>query len=125
MIDYMVRKYVSTNSFRISLQAGDLILADKGFLIYDLLPRDVYLNVPSFLSARKQFTKEEAVFTRRIARSRIHVERGIERMRNYKILHCISAPMRPYIDKIVQVCAALVNFQSPTIAGVFDAYCGF
>ena len=43
------------------LQAGDLILADKGFVIHDLLPKSIYLNMPAFLSGKKQFSNEEAV----------------------------------------------------------------
>jgi len=40
------------------LEPGDLILADKGFLIHDLLPRGVSVNVPPFLF-RPQFTHAE------------------------------------------------------------------
>lgn len=101
------------------LKAGDLILADKGFLLHDIVPRGVFLNLPAFLRGKKQFTKEEAIFSRKIARSRIHVERAIERMRNYTILEKIFAKERWYCDTIVQVCGALVNLQSPLIDGVF------
>ncbi len=103
-------------------QAGDLILADKGFIIHDLLPKNVFLNLPAFLSGKTKFSKQEAVFSRKIAGCRIHVERAIERLRNYKILEYINAPLRPFVDKIVQVCAVLVNMQSPIIAGVLQNY---
>ena len=86
------------------LQAGDLILADKGFVIHDILPKNVFLNMPAFLSGR------------------IHVERAIERLRNYKILGYINGHLRPFTDMIVQVCAALVNLQTPIIAGIFQEY---
>ncbi len=97
-------------------------MADKGFLIYDLLPKNVFLNLPAFLAGKTQLTKEEAAFSRKIASCRIHVERAIERMRNYKILHTITAPLRPFVNKIVQVCATLVDLQSPIIAGVLQNY---
>lgn len=42
------------------LKAGDLILADKGFNIYDKLSSGVSLNIPPFLSHKAHFTKEEA-----------------------------------------------------------------
>ena len=100
------------------LKAGDLILADKGFLIHDIMPHGVFLNLPAFLRGKKQFTK--AIFSRKIARSRIHVERAIERMRNYAILTKVAAKERWYCDVIVQVCGALVNMQSPLIQGVFE-----
>ena len=78
------------------LKAGDLILADKGFLIHDLLPNNIYLNLPAFLSGKTQFTKNEAIFSRKIAGCRIHVERAIERLRNYKILDNTDSRLRPF-----------------------------
>jgi len=104
------------------LQAGDLILADKGFVIHDLLPKNIYLNMPAFLSGKKKFSKEEAVYSRKVAGCRIHVERAIERLRNYKILGYINSHLRPFADKIVQVCAVLVNLQTPIIADIFQGY---
>lgn len=103
-------------------QAGDLVLADKGFMIHDLMPRGVSLNMPPFLAGKAQFSKEEARFCKEIATCRIHVERAIERVRNYKILQLITCKMRPYVDQLVQVCGALVNCQSPTINGVLEQY---
>lgn len=84
------------------------------------MPKNVTLNLPAFLAGKKQFSKEEAIFSRKIARARIHVERAIQRIRNHRILECITAPYRPYMDKLIQVCAALVNFQTPLISGIFD-----
>ncbi|XP_065057293.1 uncharacterized protein LOC135685315 [Rhopilema esculentum] len=105
-----------------SLKAGDLILADKGFMIHDLVPKGIFLNLPPFLSGKKQFSKEEAMFCKKIASQRIHVERAIERLRNYKILNLITTNLRPWCNKLVQTCAALVNLQSAIINGVFDKY---
>ena len=48
------------------LHRGDLILADKGFLIEDLLPERVTVNIPPFL--HNQFTPSEALTTEAIAR---------------------------------------------------------
>ena len=104
------------------LQAGDLILADKGFLIHDILPKNVFLNLPAFLSGKTQFTKRGAIFFRKITGCRIHIERAIERLRNYKILDYANTALRPFFNKIVQVCAVLVNFQSPIISGILDEY---
>eukprot|EP00795_Rhopilema_esculentum_P009847 gene9847-18427_t len=42
-------------------EAGDLILADKGFLLHDILPQGVSLNLPAFLSGKERFTKAEAI----------------------------------------------------------------
>ena len=102
------------------LQAGDLILADKGFLLYDILPQGALLNLPAFLRGKKQLTTEEAVFSHQLSHSRIHVERAIERLRNFRIVDKLPAKQRPFISLVVQVCSALVNLQSPIIAGIFD-----
>jgi len=42
------------------LQSGDMVLADKGFLISDILPAGVTLNIPPFLST-SQFSREQCV----------------------------------------------------------------
>ena len=104
------------------LRAGDLILAEKGFLIHDLLPKNVFLNLPAFFCGKTKFSKTEAIFSRKIAGCCIHVERAMERLRNYKILDYASSALLPYFGKLVQVCAVLVNFQSPIIRGVLENY---
>lgn len=94
-----------------SMEAGDLILCDKGFLISDLCaPLGVTVNIPPFLT-RPQFTRSEVETTKRIARARIHVERAIGRLKNFRILNFIPANLREHSSKIVQVCACLVNLQ--------------
>ena len=95
--------------------AGDLILADKGFLITDLLPTGVSVNIPSFLSGKQQFTPSEVVRTRNIARARIHVERFNIRLKNYSILDLIPRSTFKLATMIVQTCAGLVNLQNPLI----------
>jgi DDE superfamily endonuclease/Helix-turn-helix of DDE superfamily endonuclease len=112
------------------LKAGDLILADKGFTIQSLLPKDVSLNIPPFLRGKAQFSPEEAQICRKIAKARIHIERANERIKNFTILSHITHKYRCFVDKIIQVCCALVNFQSPLLQEINDAhepmlhYCG-
>ena len=67
---------------------GDLILADKGFTIHDILPQGSHLNLPPFLSGKQkmQFSKEESIYTRTIARARIHVERANQRFTTFRTL---------------------------------------
>ena len=65
---------------------GDVLMADRGFEIQDdLAPLGVKLNIPPFLKGKGQFQEDELVETRRIAKFRIHVERSIERIKNYHI----------------------------------------
>lgn len=51
---------------------GDLILADKGFLIHNIMPEGVTVNIPPFLN-HGQLTHSEAHATKLIAQNRIHV----------------------------------------------------
>lgn len=101
------------------MEPGDMVLADKGFLIHDLMPAGVSLNIPPFLY-RPQFTKQQVLQTREIARARIHVERAIQRLKSFKILNLIPNHLRPFASMVFQVCGALTLLQRPIIAEVSD-----
>ena len=83
---------------------GDSVMADRGFLIEHILPEGVSLNIPPFLDGHEQFDPHELVQTRRIASVRIHVERAIERVKNYRILSFLPATLCPIAQHIVFVC---------------------
>uniref|UniRef100_A0A1X7UUU6 DDE Tnp4 domain-containing protein n=1 Tax=Amphimedon queenslandica TaxID=400682 RepID=A0A1X7UUU6_AMPQE len=69
------------------LERVDSVMADHGFDIQDqLMPLCVTLIIPAFSKAKVQLSNEELIETCRIATSRIHVERAMERMKNYHIL---------------------------------------
>uniref|UniRef100_A0A671XED8 THAP-type domain-containing protein n=1 Tax=Sparus aurata TaxID=8175 RepID=A0A671XED8_SPAAU len=93
------------------LMPGDEVMADRGFTINDLLfERKVKLVMPCFTRKRGQLTEEQVTSTRRIAHVRIHVERAIRCLKVYKILsQVVPITMAPKIDKILRICAALVN----------------
>ena len=58
------------------LEPGDLVMADRGFTVRELLnPRQVQIMISTFLKGRKSLTAAEDLETRRIAKARIHVER--------------------------------------------------
>jgi len=99
------------------MQPGDLILADKGFLLHDVLPQGVIVNILPFLTMQ-QFSKEQVIETTRIARARIHVERAIQRLKVFRILDFVPASYRCKVTKIFQLCACLANMQSPIIKSV-------
>ena len=105
-----------------NLEPGDLILADKGFTLFDKLPLGVSLNIPPFLRGKDHFTKQEAELCFKIAKARIHVERANERIKNFAILNHIPAHLRPHASKIFQVCCCLVNLQAPLIREIADNY---
>ena len=87
------------------LEEGDMVMADKGFLIKDLLAEiHVSLVIPPFLgpSGPKNFTADEVQKTQAIARMRIHVERAIRPM-----------TLVGSISQLWAICALLTNFQGP------------
>ena len=60
-------------------------MADKGFTIDDILPLGVTLNIPPFLGMSDQMSAEDVIATQEIASLRIHVERAINKVKNFHI----------------------------------------
>ncbi|XP_043245634.1 uncharacterized protein LOC122393536 isoform X1 [Amphibalanus amphitrite] len=106
---------VETSGLLEQLTTGDLILADKGFPIKDIVPDGVTVNTPAYLF-QPQFTKQEVMHNREVAEARVHVERAIQRLKYYTILDGIPHQYRNMIDNIVRVCAFLTTAQSPIIS---------
>ena len=112
------KQIVSDSGFLDLLVPGECVLADKGFLIADLLPRGVCLNIPPFLrrqGGKKQFTESQGRATTEIARARIHVERVMSRLKIFKCLSKIRRSDRRRSSIMLQTCAGLVNFQAELI----------
>ena len=99
------------------LEAGDSIMADKGFDIDDLLkPLGVTLNMPPKRDSNRQLTRKEVEQTRRIAAVRIHVERKMEQIKNFRILQgTILATEWNNANKIVLICTASTNLEPPLV----------
>lgn len=109
------RELVKTSGLlRRPFDEGDVVMADKGFTIKDLLePMGVHLNMPPFLRDG-QFSKEQVEETEAIATLRIHVERRIQRIKSFHIFdRRIPITMAPLANQIWAVCAILTNFQTP------------
>lgn len=64
---------------------GDEIMADKGFTVEDLLPAWCFVNYPPFLGSDGQMTPEDVARTQSIASLCIHVERAINKIKNFHI----------------------------------------
>ena len=87
-------------------------MADRGFTIKDSLSKlGIHLNLPPFLEGRGQLEPDELQHGRSIASLRIHVERAIGRMKQYKII-CSVFPLKMarLANQIITVCAHLTNF---------------
>jgi len=90
-------------------------MADRGFEIEeDLMLIGVRLNIPMFLCGKKQLSENELVSTRRIASLWMHVERAMERIKNFHIFdRTIPSSLTDIADRIFFVCYILTNFLPP------------
>ena len=110
---------------------GDQLLADRGFTLADdfAAGSGAELIVPAFTKGKDQLSSGDVENTRKIASVRIHIERVIGLIKNrYTILKEIL-PFRTVksikdetmnetissCDKIVSVCASLVNLDTSII----------
>lgn len=96
------------------LEAGDEVMADKGFVIEDLLCGvGAKLIIPPFKRSA-QFTKEDTEKTQAIARLRIVVERVIGRIKSNHIWDSpVPLTLMGTVSQIWHNCCVLVNFQGP------------
>ncbi|RUA07032.1 MAG: hypothetical protein DSY43_00690 [Gammaproteobacteria bacterium] len=64
----------------------------------------------------KQLSRKKVTTTRRIACVRIHVERAIERLKNFRILQGnMPLTLLKQADSILLVCASLCNLLPPLV----------
>lgn len=100
------------------LERGDSVMADKGFDIQHLLSGvGVRLNIPPFRQGERQFTPDQLVKTKKIAAVRIHVERAIKRLKEFKLIsYELPNTLWDMAEHIIVVAAHLCNFQ-PGLVG--------
>ncbi|WAR24139.1 ALPL-like protein [Mya arenaria] len=111
-------KKITNNSGIIDLcEEGDSIMADKGFIISDLTtPKGIKLVIPPFKRGHSKFSKREVQQTRDIANARIHVERQMERIKNFRIVQGVMPiTMSSRASKVWKLCAKLTNLQPPLV----------
>lgn len=102
-----------------SFEDGDSVMADKGFQIQDILPLGVDLNIPPFLGSDAQMSAEDVVRTQQIASLRIHVERAINKIKNFRIWNgVIPLSLFSVFNQMWTVCAFLCNAQDPLISNI-------
>ena len=124
-------KFLTENcGFLKYLKPGDLVMADRGFTIEESVwYYQAKLAIPAFTKGKDQLDPVDVEKTRGIANVRIHVERVIGVLRQkYTILQStlpidfllcdLNGPensRKPLVDKMIRVCAALVNLCPPII----------
>ena len=89
-------------------------MADKGFTIDDLLPLGVTLNIPHILGSNNQMTAQDVIKTGEIASVRIHVERAINKIKNFHSWDSV-VPLSLFgvVNQTWSVCTFLCNIQDP------------
>ena len=81
------------------VEPGDTVMADKGFdIAYEVLVRGAKLIIPPFVKNHQQLSKKNVIVTRKIASLRIHVERAIGRIKQYRIYPMLY-PGKPYYER--------------------------
>lgn len=110
--------HITVNSgFLDVIEAGDKILADKGFpgIRTVMGERNAVLVMPPFLQG-PQFSAQEVRDTYDIAQVRIHVERMIQRIKVHNIFNNrVPTEMIPLMTDVFHVCCVLANLQPPII----------
>ncbi|KAH9378551.1 hypothetical protein HPB48_009851 [Haemaphysalis longicornis] len=107
--------FITVDSGLLSLlDPGDVVLADKGFpgVRVDAAEADGILVVPPFASGGN-FTAEEMAETYNIASVRIHVERMIQRVKNFINVNIrLPIELHDHVDQVMHVICVLANLQS-------------
>lgn len=100
------------------LEHGDSIMADKGFDIQDLLvPHGVRLNIPPFNTKAHQMLPQDVMTTKKIAAVRIHVERAIGRIKEYRLLDGVmDNNLFDIVEQMIYAASMLCNFKPPLVA---------
>ena len=83
------------------------MIADRGFAVEeDLAEKNLKLHIPSFLrTKRAHLTAGEVTATRRIAEARVHVEKAIERLKEFEILCEVELASLHILEQVFQVSA--------------------
>jgi hypothetical protein len=98
---------VKHSSFLNQLDHGDVIMADRGFPIQNLLlPMRATLVIPPAGKGQEQMPAEDVARTKQVANLRIHVERAINRVKWFDIFAgTLPITLAPLLDDITIVFA--------------------
>ncbi|KFM58148.1 hypothetical protein X975_13077, partial [Stegodyphus mimosarum] len=97
----------------------DAFMNDKGFLTADICEESgISIMRPPFLREKKQLSSQEAKLTRNIARARVHVEKIIQRIKTFKLVHYGRIPwtMVNQVDNMMIIVCGLANLGRPVLS---------
>lgn len=113
------KEVVKSSGFLDLILEGDFVLADRGFLIDDMLaPLNASVAYPAFKKKSHQLEPLDAVHSKELSSLRIHVERLIGSLRQKFLILSDIIPITmlqhwnnntPAIDQVLTICSALVN----------------
>lgn len=108
---------VRDSKFLDYIYPGDQVLADRGFNIKEpLLLKRAELIIPPAAKGQAQMTTEDVRATKKVANARIHVERAIRRLKQFRFLsQVIPISMLRHANDILKVCAAITNLKPPLV----------
>lgn len=102
------------------LPENSVVMADRGFKQIEslLCKKNCTLVRPPSVTGDSKMTEDEVILTKRIASVRIHIERIIKRIRDFKLLSphaTVNSELVKKIDSAIVVACAIINLQKPII----------
>lgn len=112
------RHVVTHTRFLDHIVPGDQVLADRGFQLKELLlVKQAELTVPPANKGKAQMSTDQVKETKKVANVRIHVERVIRRLKQFRILsQVMPITLLRYANDIILICAAITNLQGPIVS---------
>ncbi|GFX60366.1 putative isl2eu-5 hm [Trichonephila clavipes] len=81
------KQIIQLSGFLEPIRPGDVIFADRGFPVKDLVAeRGASLVLPASTKGKKQLSSAKVINSRKVSRLRVHIERCIGRLKTFRIL---------------------------------------
>ena len=116
------RHIVRNSNFLRYIDPKDQVLADRGFTVWEeLILRGAELVLPPASKGKAQMTSTEVAATKKVANVRIHVERVIQRVKNFHILcNVLPITLAKNANDILTICCGITNLQGPLVQHWID-----
>ena len=109
------RQIVEHSGFLNEIQAGEKVMADKGFNISDLLVlKHAEIVIPPGRRGAFQMPAKDVIKTKQIANRRIRVEQVIRRIKSFNMLkYEVPISLLHILDEVFIISCAICNLMSP------------